>query len=128
MQTLQARRTEQQLIATGRKLLSQQQYGGSIRLSDIDFDTVLSRADNDNFILVSTCITGLACGTTYRLYITSRSSIGQSAPSPLSYSVVTLPGVPVTPVAPVLAEVGLTYLRFTWDAPYDGGTAVQAYK
>lgn len=70
----------------------------------------------------------LICGTAYRFFITSRNSLGDSPPSELSYTILTRPGVPHSPSCPFVSEVGLTFLRFQWDAPHDGGTAILGYR
>lgn len=128
MDLLQSRKQEQAQVAAGRKLLSQQEFAGSVHLSSEDLELAVSREGSENLILVSACVSNLQCGVGYRFYTTCRNSIGDSPASPLSYTVVTKSGVPETPGAPLVVKAELTALTVRWDAPHDGGTAILGYR
>jgi hypothetical protein len=128
MDILKKRTEEEELIATGRKLLSQAEYTGTVKLSSEDLSLAVSRDGNENFIFMSAHVDGLLCGTAYRFFLTCRNSIGDSPSSQMSYTISTTAGRPHQPDPPVLVEADLLSIVVKWTAPYDGGTSLLGYR
>jgi hypothetical protein len=88
---------------------------------------LLEKAQDETFLFIAIEYTGLEPGLMYTARIRGMNSVGKGAWSEASLSAYTRATTPMKPNPPVIESSSLRSIFFTWDTPYDGGSALTGY-